>query len=361
MTWQEELRKLDEDFSSGIITADEYRVRRDQVLSSAVAPQRGDQSGVADQTQIVPPVHRQPQGNPPPADATQIVPHANADAERTQAVSPEMYQQHDMYQQPSPPRGFPQHDPHSPAHGFPHQSPPSPAAGFPQQPSGGYQQQAAWHSAQTQEDATPLWGGDEFPPIAPPADEDWITQGPEHESSGTGRTGKIIGVVVAVVLLAGIAIGAWALWGQDSGQPTADPGKTTSEKPAPTTPPSTPPENENLPLAQLDGEPAGMADVAEFSDVATLKYLTDGEASAYEKAGAGEANFQSTWLANGNKAVILLTQASDERAAQKAAAGLPKIQRDNGAKKAKSQPDGVGITEYTDKKSKLGQIRAHYS
>src|SRR3954468_24584265 len=37
VSWQDELRKLDEELAAGQISADDYRVRRDQVLSSAVA------------------------------------------------------------------------------------------------------------------------------------------------------------------------------------------------------------------------------------------------------------------------------------------------------------------------------------
>ncbi|TVT34247.1 flagellar basal body protein FliL, partial [Amycolatopsis rhizosphaerae] len=58
MTWQEELRKLDEDLASGTLSADAYRARRDQILSAAVTsgdpgsqPNQGGEQ--ANATQII--------------------------------------------------------------------------------------------------------------------------------------------------------------------------------------------------------------------------------------------------------------------------------------------------------------------
>jgi hypothetical protein len=394
VTWQEELRKLDEDFSSGNITADEYRVRRDQVLSSAVAPQPeppAGQGGNADETQIVapvqqPPTHtpqQPPQPPPPPsaAEPTQVVPGTVAgggDADRTQAVPPEMYQQADMYGQSSPPYGFPQQQ----------QYPPSPAGGFPQQPPAEYQQpgyqqpaeyqqpayeqpqqqyeQPQWHSAQSQEEATPLWGGDQFPPIAPPTEPDWVTQGPEFtkDTEEKGRTGKIVGAVLAVVLLAGIAFGAWWLWGRDSGEPTAGPGggEKTSQQPGPTSESSAPttpePPKDPLPIAELPGNPEEHPEVTTFPDMEDKNYLNDKELSAYEKAGAGDTKFHVQHLGDGVTAVLVLAATDSGKKAEAAVKQLRKIQISNGAKDARKSPENVYVTEYTNKKN--AEIRAHY-
>lgn len=263
MTWQEELRRLDEDFSSGNITADEYRVRRDQVLSSAVAPQadagqpesaqQGQRS--AEETQIVPPVSYE-SANP---DATQVV--------RSSDVGPPTPMYHpggepppefpQEWQQGPPSGGFPQQGP--PSGGFAQQGPPS--GGFEQQspPAGGYgapsppygfpaQPQQQWGGQI--EDQGLLWGGQELPAAAPPTD-DWVTQGPEDESDSQSGAGKIIAGVVAVLLVAGAAFGAWWFWLRGDDEPQAQPPGGTSQTQAPTQePPTTAPTTTTQPLPQ---------------------------------------------------------------------------------------------------------------
>src|SRR6266540_2125716 len=93
LSWQEELRRLDEELAAGRISADDYRLRRDSVLSQAVnlGPQStpagtGQQ---AESTQIIAPLPGppgQPPATPEPsADQTQIVnPSVTDGAERTQ-------------------------------------------------------------------------------------------------------------------------------------------------------------------------------------------------------------------------------------------------------------------------------------
>lgn len=357
MTWQEELRKLDEDFSSGQISADEYRTRRDQVLSSAVAPgtaqpDQGGQSGNAESTQMISPASP-PQGTPmppqqqpgPPADATQVVRHDPA-SDQTQAVP------HWQTQQP------PQYNPHSPAGGFPQQQqgPPSHPGGFPQQ-------QPAWNAPE--QDVSPPWGGGEFPPIAPPGDADWIKQGPENfddfsEKSG-GKTGKIVGVVLTVLLLVGIGFGAWWLLGNDSSSTAGggSPTETTTTAPSPTTT-TPPPEPEKLPVAELEGTAEPYDAIESFAQVKDLNYLTDDEFTAYKKADAGEANFHVQNLPSGSRAVLLLTEVTDGDDAEKAVKKLRDIQVKNGAKKAKDAPKGIFVTEFTNSSDKSAQIRVHY-
>ncbi|MER6767386.1 hypothetical protein ABT266_45095, partial [Amycolatopsis sp. NPDC000746] len=73
MSWQEELRRLDEELASGRLSADDYRIRRDQVLSSAVGqqdqPTPPPQSQSADSTQVIAPVS-------PPSGVPQQQPQA---------------------------------------------------------------------------------------------------------------------------------------------------------------------------------------------------------------------------------------------------------------------------------------------
>ncbi|MEU4254213.1 DUF1707 domain-containing protein [Amycolatopsis sp. NPDC026612] len=238
MTWQEELRRLDEELAAGNLTADEYRARRDRVLSMAVST--GDQSqapaqpapqqapSAADDTQIIAPVTPvgQPAQQANSAEATQVVSAADAGGgERTQVVPPWQQQQ--------------QH-PNSPSGGFPqpmqqHQPPPqyaqhSPAGGFAQP----MPQQNPWGAAQ--QDVSPPWGGSEFPPLTPPSNNaDWISQGPEsfqtQPSSGKGK--KIAFAVVAALVVAGLGFGVWALFIKDNGGSTPPVAQSSSPQPPP--------------------------------------------------------------------------------------------------------------------------------
>lgn len=237
MTWQEELRRLDEELAAGNLTADEYRARRDRVLSMAVST--GDQSQAAAQpaqppasntaadTQIIAPVSppSKPDHQANSAEATQVVSAADAaGAERTQVV-PQWQQQ--------------QQHPNSPSGGFPQpmQQPPyaqhSPAGGFAQPMQ--QQPQNPWGAPQ--QDASPPWGGSEFPPLAPPSNNaDWISQGPEsfqtQPSSGKGK--KIAFAVVAALVVAGLGFGVWALFIKDGGTGSTPPvAQSSSPQPPP--------------------------------------------------------------------------------------------------------------------------------
>ncbi|GLY36521.1 hypothetical protein Amsp01_025450 [Amycolatopsis sp. NBRC 101858] len=236
MTWQEELRRLDEELAAGSLTADEYRTRRDRVLSMAVTANDSpsqQQPSTAAETQIITPVsppaqQQQHQQHQPgadsagSADATQVVSNTDAGGgERTQVVQP-WQQQHPN----SPSGGFPQ----------PMQQPnynqPSPAGGFarPQQPE-------PWGAAP--QDVSPPWGGSDFPPNA--ANAGWISQGPEtfqtQPSSGKGK--KIAFIAIGLVVLAGLGFGVWALFIKDNGGSTPVAQQSTSQQPppAPTTKP----------------------------------------------------------------------------------------------------------------------------
>ena len=357
MSWQEELRKLDEELASGRLSADDYRVRRDQVLSSAVAhgesntpqqsaPQQGGAQGAtpaapqqfsqqqapaaqqptpsqpqqapqpqqsqpqqshpqqaqqqqvqpqqqqsqpqqqapqapapqqgqsgADSTQIIAPIGQQPQqaqqpqgqqpqgqqpqGQPqnqpqPSAEATQVVSAHDLSADRTQAV-PAWQTQPPPYQ---PPR---QHQaPPSPPDGF--QQPNSPAGGF-QQP-GPHQQQAPqqpWNAPD--QDLSPPWGGSDFPPIAPSTGADWAKQGPEvfdeRPSKSKGSRVAILSIV-GLLVLAGLGVGGYFLFG-NSGDTPPGPDQTQAQEPAPppqstTTTPASPNQQILDKIAKLPGQ-----------------------------------------------------------------------------------------------------------
>lgn len=228
MTWQEELRRLDEDLASGQLSADDYRARRDQVLSSAVTsgaaqPPQEQVSGNASETQIIRPV-TPPHGNPAQsaAEATQIVSASEVGGERTQVVS------NWQTQQPSSPAGGFQ----QPQYGT---GQPSRSGGFQQPPY----QQPPWNTSQ--EDVAPPWGNSDLPPMAPSRSPDWVAQGPEtfsaKHTSGKGR--KVAFSVLGVVVLAGLGVGIWLLFIRDSGPdtPVAAPPAQTSTAPTPTVKP----------------------------------------------------------------------------------------------------------------------------
>ncbi|WP_329053319.1 DUF1707 domain-containing protein [Amycolatopsis sp. NBC_01488] len=236
MTWQEELRRLDEELAAGSLTADEYRTRRDRVLSMAVTagdsqPQQAPgQPSTAAETQIItpvsPPSRQQPAPDQPAgsADATQVVSSADAGGERTQVVQP--WQQHPN----SPSGGFPQ------PMGQPQYSQPSPPSGFarPQQ------QPDPWGAAP--QDVSPPWGGSEFPPLGPSNNSNagWISQGPEtfqtQPSSGKGK--KIAFIALGVVVVVGLAFGVWALFIKNNGDtPVAQQSTSQQPPPVPTTKP----------------------------------------------------------------------------------------------------------------------------
>jgi hypothetical protein len=284
VSWQEDLRRLDEELASGRLSADDYRARRDQVLSSAVTPAAqptrdnlGDEETATQIIEPVSPPHAvpQPQGQPQPqdsSDATQVVSAADTVGERTQVVPTW------QTRPPSPAGGFPQPQQHGPA---------SPRGGFapPQQ------EERAWNAPQ--EDVSPPWGGSEFPPLAPSRSPEWVAQGPETfqtvPSSGKGR--KITFSIIGFVVLAGLGFAIWALFVKDGGGTTvADP--TTSQQPAPTTtslpePPAAKPEPADNNTALIT--PPGTARVGggEF-DLSALKHnklLPDSVVQALQQGG----------------------------------------------------------------------------
>ncbi|MEV4595889.1 hypothetical protein AB0K15_00630 [Amycolatopsis sp. NPDC049253] len=360
MSWQEELRRLDEELASGRLSADDYRIRRDQVLSSAVGQQ--DQPAAqqaapsADSTQIITPVsppqgmpqqQPAPQQQPPVQQQAPQQPAGDPSAERTQAVQSWQMQQADParteYVQPSqqPPQAQ-----YSPPGGF--QQPASPAGGFPQQ--------QPWNAPEG--DQSPPWGGGDLPPLGPTGN-DSFRQGPEFfaEKPKSGNGKKVGAIVGAVVVLAAIAFGAYWLWGRDSGggneQPTAQP---TQQAPS-----SAPKPPDGMAVADIPGAAEKYDTIKNFTQIPALNYLTSDELSTYEAAQAGDVKFVVHDLGGGARAILMLTKVSSPAAAQDAASKLLATQIRNDATRVTDAPDGVFVTSVDAKDSSPAQIRGHYS
>ncbi|SNR68462.1 hypothetical protein SAMN06265360_114122 [Haloechinothrix alba] len=366
MTWQEELRKLDEDYSSGKLSADDYTKRREQVLYSAVTRGTGEQqtaqspeeehasggqqagtnpSGTdqaqagtgtpSDATQVFQAPSSSPQGTPQQQgqtrqpdqessqEATRAVPPPDSGAERTQFVSQGHLQQ--------PPGGFAQQQ------------------YAPQQPP--------WNAPD--DDSSPPWGGSEFPPVAPSSEADWVRQGPElfqgsGKGNGKGRTGTVLAGALALLVLAGIGLGAFFLLGnggdEDGPTGTANPEPPDEEPPA---------EPEKLALPELAGSAEDHSHIEGFDDLPELNYLLDDELEVYEEAGARDVRFNVQHLPSDSTAIMLLVESSGEEDAAEAAEGLREIQLGNGAEEVDDQPEGILATEYGD--DDKNQIRAHYA
>lgn len=311
MSWQEELRRLDEELAAGQLSADEYRTRRDQVLSSAVGVQ--DQqppqapSPNADATQVIAPVS-------PPGGIPQAQPSQGGDAERTQAVSWQAQQQ----ARPG--------DPNATAYVPPaqQQQPFSPPGGFappPQQPGAddnpertqvvrntgeyqpnyqGYSQQAppaqpGWNQVPPGA-AVPPWGAEDAGAPHDPNDLSWMRQGPEsyfETKSGSGKK-KVISIVAAVlvVLLAGFAIWWFGLRG-DSGQVAQ---QTTGNNPTSAAPSTTPPPPSVAPtrVPPMPGKASEKNGTMSVDDAVSKEFLNAAEAASIKSAGSAYVTCQAS-------------------------------------------------------------------
>ncbi len=319
MSWQEELRNLDEELASGRLSADDYRLRRDQVLSSAVAygdpaQQQVQQPGQQPQQQPFQqqPPPQQPQqqtGQPNSADSTQIIapvnqPPQNGEGERTQVVPNWQQQQADPNRtqvvppMASPAGGFPQQGQASPAGGFPQQGQSSPAGGFPQQQQQGYQQpqQQGW----TDTDASPPWGGSDFPPISPVGSTEWVKQGPElFEDKPKGKGGKIaIIAIVAVLVLAGLGVGGYFAFsggGDTPSDPTAAP--QSNQPPAPPTSSAKPKTPEELlfeKIPEQSGEEDSKSGAIPAAQLAAITGMEKAEADLVIAAGVKQVAYRGS-------------------------------------------------------------------
>lgn len=349
MSWQDELRKLDEELAAGRISADDYRIRRDQALAQAVsasgAPRADQQS--AEATQMVTPVappqpdvndrtqavinQSQPgfdrtqvvgnQGPTASADDTQIVSNAGQwqmarpdENERTQVVSG------------GPPQG-----------------------GYrPQQDHGGYTPQ--------DEPLAPPWAGSEFPPMAVGGSPDWIRQGPEvFESDGKSGGSKIALIALAVVVVLGLGVGAYFMFFAKSDNNDPAP-KTSASAPSTTVKPK-----DDLEIADLPGSPEIAPEIETLADVETNKLLTDGEVKVYKDAVGSKARLAVSKLSDKSQALVLTIQVDSPALAGTARDGLAGLQAEYGmAPYTGVTPPGVKITQIAGSGTSPATIRGHY-
>ncbi|HEU5473189.1 MAG TPA: hypothetical protein VFV67_21300 [Actinophytocola sp.] len=351
MSWQEELRKLDEELAAGQISADDYRVRRDQVLSSAVsadpAGKPGQPNPASEATQITPrpqPTQAQPPADKDDADKTQIVP---GDSDRTQAVdSWHTARPADVDRTTAVP-GVP---PQAYAGGMPPR--PAPPQGY--LPPPGYPQQQGWQG----EELAPPWAGADFPPLAASGSPDWVRQGPEVFDTGDrSNTGRNLLIGLVVVLLIGLGVGAYFLFIKDSGQPTAGPGTTTTTTQPTTT--STRPKDD-LEVAELPGTREETAPVETFADAAKANFLTTEEVAAYEEAGATKSRLTVARLPDQNHAYVFTSRAANPGAATTARDSLAQLQLNYGLQAMTGSPQGVLAAEVPKAADHPATIRAHY-
>jgi hypothetical protein len=359
LTWQDELRQLDEKLASGLISADDYRRGRDALLAAAANPARpaepapgpaspgpGEPSS-AESTQLIEPVGPpQPRPMGPPQPLPMGPPPSDSD--RTQAV-PQNWSQQPSYQPPRPVGGGDSDrtqvvpsvgQPQSPPGGFPQQE-------FPQHPQG------AWRTENEGFSSSSPWSGPELPAAPWGANEPWIKQGPEVFDGRSGSKGRVVAIVVAVVLLIGIGVGAYLIWGNSGGGSGGS--AQTSASPPPSTK-STPPKIPNaMNIADLPGQQVDQK-VKDFATVAKIDYLTPEEISAYQAAQAGESGMMISQLpGNGGRVVVLVARAGSAALAQSAAAKLVDIQVGYKATQLTGLPPNVKGTQVSD------VARAHFA
>ncbi|WP_436493062.1 hypothetical protein [Actinokineospora sp. HUAS TT18] len=365
MSWQEDLRKLDDELATGRISADEYRVRRDQLLADATSlgDSRGQQRNPSvTETQIVAPVN--PSTAPPSPDnpdQTQIVSGPSAaGVDRTQVVgghgqpTNERTQVVGGWQTARPPMGDAERTQVVP--GVPPQSWAGPQHHQPPH-QGGYSQQPPNSPWGQQPEEAPLWSGAEFPPLAPTGSTAWTKQGPEifDDRPSSKRWIAIVGAVVVLALIgAGVYFFAIKPSGDNRTTPTAQPSSTAA---APTT---TKEPDDGMPVADLGGSVEDHKYVKDFTDVPKAKFLTQEELAAYQAANPGKSKFAVFNQPDGAKEAVLLITATPATAAA-ARDALGQLQVKYGFTARAQPPAGVVVAEIAASPEHPAIVRGHYA
>jgi hypothetical protein len=340
MSWQDELRRLDEELATGRISADDYRSRRDAVMASAVSPTA--QPAPSESTTVMPqiPTGQQATAQPGDPDKTQIVSGRSADSDRTQAVGGGWVA--------TPPPDDPNRTQIVP--GVP---PQAYAGGRGLRPAPGFDQnQPPW---QGEEPLPPSWSGQDFPPLAASNAPDWTLQGPEvFESEKKSGAGKVFGIIAIVVVLLGVAAGAYFLFRPDSNQ-QAGPGGNDSSTGETTTTTSAKPKG---PIVELPGDQQNMASVKTFAQLKTIDYLTQQEIALYEQGGAGDAAVAISTDKDVRIIVVVVTMQSPE-AAVTARDALGALQLNFNLVVRQSEPGVVASANPNASNGPL--LRAHYA
>jgi len=333
VSWQDELRNLDEELAAGRLSAEDYRRRSDELIAQDQSGQPG--SVDADRPTPFPPAFRWESA--PPSETTQVMRSVEDDeSERTQVV-------HDA----PPPAQTP--DDFDRAQDFD----PTQVVSAGQRPPqhrldrGGFSPRSLFDPRNAQ-DSAPPWASSDLPPIQEP-DSGWMRQGPEaFEPERESGTWRIVGAVIAVVLLLGLAIGSYALWGRDDApaQPTAE-----QQEPAEDAPPD--------PLMPADiGGDEESKDVESFADLDAVGFLTQSELGVLENAAAGEARLLITNFDEG-KATVLVTRVGSPEQAVVARDELTSLQVSFGFE-PRSAPPGVNAVELPDDAETMPKFRAVY-
>ncbi|MBA3574017.1 MAG: hypothetical protein H0W37_03360 [Pseudonocardiales bacterium] len=331
MSWQDELRNLDEELAAGRLSAEDYRRRSDELNAQDPSGQPGSVDAV--QSPPFPPAFRWETALP--SETTQgMQPVGDDEAERTQVV-------HDA----SPPTQSP---PAQTPDDFERTQVVSAGQRPPQHrlDRGGFSPRSLFEPRNAQ-DSAPPWASSDLPPIQEPG-SGWMMQGPEaFEPERESGTWKIVGAVVAVVVLLGLAIGSYALWGRDD-TPTAQPEPPAAEQRAPADP---------LMPADIGGAEESK-DVETFADLDAVGFLTQSELGVLENAAAGDTRLLISSFDEG-KATVLVTRVGSPEQAVVARDELTSLLLSFGFG-PRSAPPGVNAVELPDDAETTPKVRAVY-
>ncbi|MGH3815795.1 MAG: hypothetical protein ACRDUV_25660, partial [Pseudonocardiaceae bacterium] len=362
VAWQDELRQLGEEMAAGRISADEYRRRFDELTAQGSAergatppqdnPPQQNQTPEQDSApeQDSPP-EQDPRDSPfPPAfkwdntpnETTQVIqPVGDGDAESTQIV-------------PAQPPPGPSYDDSERTQVVQAGPPGPPRYGQPTYSSGGFPGEGDQWS---QQESAPPWVSSD--PIQEPIQEPnagWMMQGPEffEPEPKESNVMRIVAIAAAVVVLVGIAFGAWFLFGR-GGPSVAEPQQTTQQQ----TPPATTTQPPVDPLAPADvGGIMEFKQVTSFEDVVAAAFLTTEEEDDLKAAGAAQSRLLVTNFSQG-KATILVTQLTSPGDAATARQQLASLQVDYGFA-PRTAPPGVESFERLDNADDPPLLRGLY-
>nr|WP_042184145.1 hypothetical protein [Kibdelosporangium sp. MJ126-NF4]CEL16099.1 High molecular weight glutenin subunit x precursor [Kibdelosporangium sp. MJ126-NF4]CTQ94025.1 hypothetical protein [Kibdelosporangium sp. MJ126-NF4] len=406
MSWQEDLRQLDQALAEGRIHADDYRKRRDQLLATATGATTPPAAAEPASNPFPAQQPQQPPSNPFPAQQPQQPPPSNPFPAQQPPSNPFPAQQPSQ-QLPVPPHQAEATQVHQPGQQPPNSGPfPTPfrwepsaggaestqivgqqQSGNPEvtqvvgsqpsapgeaertqivrpvhqpgdQPGMPQQHQAPWQSTPPNPNQGSPWGVDDQP--MPSLQPTWLAQGPEVFAEDKGsKFGKGAKILVALVLVIGLGVGAYFVFftGKDENKPGA-----TTPPPTPTAAPSPPPKpRDELSIADMPGKAADYAQVKTFEDAKKVNFLTPDEVRILTDAGAGKARLAVSDTPEGVNAAIFTTATTSAETATVARDKLAEQQLVYGATAIESPPTGV-VAAKADKKGQTpALIRAHYA
>jgi hypothetical protein len=333
VSWQDELQKLDAELASGRVSADEYRQRRDAILSGSAGQQQdGGSFAPPAKWQAVQPPEKtqyiQPVSGPQPV---QQAPQQNSD--KTQVVSVNGGGQNADATQVVPNSG-----------GFP-----QPNYGQPQFPQGG-----GWQGGQSTA-APPPWLNGEHDVFSPPS---W-NQGPEvFDSAGeSGKGKKIVGIVLIVLLLAGLGVGGYFFFTSKKDNQAQSPTDQTSTPTSATVkpladPPAQKPDSGATadsiygPLPGVERQGGGQFDLPKLA----AQKLLVGKTTDALIAGAMTEATLSTTIDGKNTLSVFALAVSDQNAASKVVASWL---QDQSALKENKDLSYKGVKVVTDAGKKV--------